>query len=118
MDLAPDEIEAMAAAVAQSDPALLFSFGAQPLWIVGFIPTAIITPSAYAWMQWSPKIYDHRIGAARACRDLFLEIRKRYPRIYGHCTYGPVPTRLLTRLGARFYTDLHGRPAYIMGDEA
>ncbi len=112
--LAPDEAEAMVVAVGWSEPAVAFWVEGRAVAACGFIPTALLGNTAYAWMQWTHEIYELPVGTARMFKGVFGEARKRYGRIVGHCSYGPKPVRLLTRLGARFSTDPDGRPMYVM----
>ena len=103
----------MAAAAERSDPALAF-IGDRPIAVCGFMPLTLFGATAYAWMQWTHEIYDLPICTTRMFVGVFGEARKRYSRIIGHCSYGPKPQRLLTRLGAKFMDGPDGRPMYIM----
>lgn len=112
--LGQGELEAFVAAVARSEPTVLMSFGDTPLAAFGFIPTDLLGQTAYAWMEWTPAIYNHPMATARAWREVFAAARRRYSRIFGHCSYGERPVRLLTHLGAKFWTDAEGRPTYVI----
>lgn len=116
MRLAPEEIEAMVEAARQSDPALVLTADDRPFVVCGFIPRDAFGSSCYAWMQWTSEIYDRPIAATRKCLEVFGEMRKKYTRIYGHCSYGDRPVRLLTRMGAKFWTGPDGRPTYVIED--
>lgn len=118
MRLDPDDVTALVEAVGQSDPAMVLTYDSRPFVTCGFIPLGVLSDSAYAWMQWTPEIYDRPVASTRMCVQVFTEARTRYRRIFGHCSFGPRPERLLRRLGARFSVDpADGRPCYVIGDE-
>lgn len=115
MRLASDEAAAMVAAVGKSAPALAILHDGAPFVVCGFIPINLTTNSAYAWMEWTPDIYDLPVQSTRLCVEVFATMRRQYSYIFGHCSYGQRPVRLLQRLGAKFSTDPQdGRPCYVI----
>lgn len=99
-----------------SDPALVLVADGRPYTVVGFVPLAVMTTSAYAWMQWTPEIYKHRVASTRICREVFNAALAQYSSIFGHCSFGPKPMRLFERLGARFGVDpQNGKPFFVIG---
>lgn len=114
MRLHSDEARDMVVAVGESRPALVMFAGTTPIIACGFVPLSPLSGSAYAWMQWTPEIYDHHLATTRACIEVFGAMLKHYNHIYGRCSYGSRPIRLLQRIGAKFHNDATGVPCYVI----
>lgn len=115
MGLEPGVVDACEIGARGADPALVFVVGHRPVAACGFVPTAALSWTVYAWMQDTPEMYKHRFAMLRTWREVFAAVRQRYPRIVGHCSAGPKSQRWLERLGARFSADERGVPTYIIG---
>lgn len=115
MGLSDDEIQACVHAAAESDPALVVIANHIPVAMCGFVPTAILSGTVYAWMQDCPAMYRYRYSIAKTWREIFQAVRLVYPRIVGHCSAGGRARNWLIRLGARFDVDADGRPTYMIG---
>jgi hypothetical protein len=115
MGLAPDAVQACVLGAKGADPALAFVVQGQPVAACGFVPTAVLSGTVYAWMQDTPAMYHHTFALKRVWREVFAEVRRHYPRIVGHCSAGPRSERWLRRLGARFTVDDRGVPTYMIG---
>ncbi len=100
-DVPSEERAAIENCISRSDPALGFWWQGALHAVVGFIPTAIITDTAYCWLQVMPSIAEHKLLAGRQGKLVIVEIRKRYPRITGHC-FEESSIRWLRSLGAEF----------------
>ena len=116
MRLLEDEREAVLEGAGASELMWAISADDQPFVLCGFIPRDVFGVQAYAWMEWTPALYDHPKASTKLCVAIFTEARRKFPLIYGHCSYGPRPMALLKRIGARFWTAADGRPAYVIGE--
>lgn len=86
----------------KSDPLLTYHFGDELIAIVGFIPAAVITDTAYLWMESTGATAKHPLAVARLGRLTLQEIGLRYRRIIGECMAGSRSIVWLKWLGARF----------------
>lgn len=105
-DLSADEIARISKFGGQSTVILVYWFGAELIAIVGFIPTAALTDTAYIWMQSTPNVARHKLMVCRLGILTLREIRKQYPKIIGHCMVGSRSIAWLKSLGARFGTPI------------
>lgn len=96
-----ESLPAVVTCVAMSDPALAFWWKGRALALVGFVPQAIITDTVYCWVHDLPAARDHRVVFGRQAVLVVREVRKRYPRIVGHCQ-DTSASRWLASLGAKF----------------
>ncbi len=111
-----DDLLALRIATDRSNPALGIFMGNTLVAMLGFIPTAILGGTAYAWLQPAPEMVRYKIGFVRMGRAIFTEIRKQYPIIIGHCSLGSHSEAWLRSCGARFIeTNARAKP-YIIGD--
>lgn len=101
--------------LAESIPALGYRFGPTPLAVVGFIPLAIVTDTAYAWMETLPGAADHKLAVGRLARLSAREIRKRYDHIIGHCIPSHGSLTWLASLGATFTPGPNGSTRFDIG---
>lgn len=115
MGLDPDQISGCAEASRTADPALVIIANHLPVAMCGFVPTAVLSGTVYAWMQDCPGMYRYRYTIAKTWLEIFRAVQLVYPRIVGHCSAGGRARNWLTRLGARFDTDDDGRPTYMIG---
>jgi hypothetical protein len=115
MELSDDELGGAVSTTEVSDPALVFIINHRPIAMVGFIPTALLSGTAYGWMQWSMEIHQHRVTTARTMFQVLREMQRIYPRIVGHCAPNSRAEHWFRRLGARFDTDLTGKPTFMLG---
>ena len=100
--MVPDaERDAVQTCVAMSRPALAYWWGEELLAIIGFVPTAIITDTAYCWVQTFPVAAKHKLIFGRQAVLTLREVRTVYPRIIGHCEETS-SMKWLRSLGAKF----------------
>ena len=99
----------------ESMPALGFKFGPTPLAVVGFIPMALLSSVAYAWMETLPGAEEHKLAVGRVGRLTLPEIRKRYTHIIGHCIPAHGSLTWLASLGATFSPGPNGSTRFDIG---
>jgi hypothetical protein len=94
--------EALIEASRLADPLLEARFGDELLGFVGFVPTSMLSDSAYAWVYTTKAADQHRFATARLARRWKSICHSRYPRLVGHCTGHPSSVAWLRSLGAKF----------------
>lgn len=116
--LSLNEIDLMCEGVALSDPAMAYWLNYELVALAGFIPVALITDTAYLWMQTTKATYKYPLAVCRVGIQTLTAAKARYPKIIGHCSQGPRSERWLESLGARWLrTDEAGRLFMIGGTD-
>lgn len=115
-DLSPTEINTIHSFGGQSTIILAYWFGAELIAIAGFIPTAALTDTAYIWMQSALAAEHHKLMVGRVGILTLREVRKRYPRIVGHCMVGSRSVDWLKSLGAKFFDPKGNLTSFLIGD--
>ncbi len=95
-----NELPAVVTCVSMSDPALAFWWKNELLALVGFIPSSIISDTVYCWVQDTEAARNHKVIFARQAILVVREIRKKFPRIIGHCKVES--SKWLASFGAKF----------------
>ena len=111
----PEPSEMQFRFLAESAPALGFRFGPTPLAVVGFVPMALLSSTAYAWMETLPGAAEHKLAVGRIGRLTIREVLKRYPHIVGHCIPNHGSLTWLASLGATFTPGPRGSTRFDIG---
>jgi hypothetical protein len=117
-DLDDDRMFLLHQGVKVSDPALAYWLNGDLVAMAGFIPVALITDTAYLWMQTTNVTHKYPLAVCRVGIQTLTIVKTRYPKIIGHCSQGPRSERWLESLGARWLrTDEAGRLFMIGGTD-
>ena len=114
-DYIPEPSAMLERFVSESAPALGYRFGPDPLAVVGFIPMALLSATAYAWMETLPAAAEHKLSVGRLAILTRREIIRRYSHIVGHCVPNHGSLAWLETLGATFTPVPNGSTRFDIG---
>lgn len=116
--LTPMGIDLLCQGVQVSDPAMAYWLNYELVALAGLIPVALITDTAYLWMQITKVTHKYPLAVCRVGVQTLTAAKARYPKIIGHCSQGPRSERWLESLGAGWLrTDEAGRLFMIGGTD-